>query len=485
MKPNNSGRRPTQIAAAFGAILLTAGCASAARDTVQASLPSHMDRGVGQLLQYCTKFQESGDLTMAAGLCERAHRLDPADPAPLTQLAEILVAMGRTEQAINAYRRILETSPDNAQARLALGKLYVSLGQHDLAVAELRTAVQDKPGDPRIYNALGVAHGLQGAHEAALHAFEAGLRAAPEDMSLRSNQGLSLVLNGRYEEGIQVLEALAADPHAKETSRHNLQLAYNMVNAAHSDEATAEKSSSDGLAPEGAGMVERTPVASAEPPPAPVAHVEEVSSPLALSEAPAPEAGPEGLGSAETEAGEPASRAQAEDAAPVASARTDPPRRWPRRMQTARVGSAGTADSDAPSAFMGEYMSADAGLEPAPEEPDAPEPEVAARQPDAPTTAAPGGQDYSVQLASYRSEARAERGWAELVASAPDLLESLEPVIRRADLGEGRGTFYRLRTAPTTRDDADALCTALQSRGLECLIIKQLSPHGDGGARRG
>ena len=77
------------------------------------------------------------------------------------------------------------------------------------------------------------------------------------------------------------------------------------------------------------------------------------------------------------------------------------------------------------------------------------------------------------------------RGWTELLAAAPDLLDSLKPEVRRADFGEDGGTFYRLRTAPTTKGDADALCTELQTRGFDCLVIKEAPAATDGGSQTG
>ena len=157
----------------------------------------------------------------AAGLCERAHRLDPDNPAPLMRLAEILTEMGQRRQAVAAYQRIIETSPDHAEAQFALGKAYITLEQYDLALGHLQVALQNKSEDARIYNALGIANGLLGAHGSAQEAFQAGLQAEPGDVSLRSNLGLSLVLVGRYQEGITILEEVVADPAATETSLEN------------------------------------------------------------------------------------------------------------------------------------------------------------------------------------------------------------------------------------------------------------------------
>ena len=80
---------------------------------------------------------------------------------------------------------------------------------------------------------------------------------------------------------------------------------------------------------------------------------------------------------------------------------------------------------------------------------------------------------YTVQLASYLSEGRAMRGWTELRNTAPELLETIAPVVHRAELGQDAGTVYRLRTAPTSKGEAEALCTELKSRDIDCLVIKE------------
>ena len=124
---------------------------------------------------------------------------------------------------------------------------------------------------------------------------------------------------------------------------------------------------------------------------------------------------------------------------------------------------------------MGEYLSADASFEETPAEPSEPAAaEVAASQAIAPSPPdADIESSYAVQLASYLSEGRAMRGWAELRNSAPELLETIVPVVHRAELGQDVGTFYRLRTAPTSKGEAEALCTELKSRDIDCLVIKE------------
>ena len=534
MKRNNSARRSAYVAAALGAVLLTAGCAGTS-DPRFANRPANLDGGVGQLLRYSSKFWKSGDLVTAAGLSERAHMIDPGNPAPLMQLADILVAMGKPEQAVSAYRLIVDGAPDNVEARYALGKLYINLAQYDLAAAEFRAALRYKGRDPRLHNALGVAHGLAGAHDSALQSFEAGLKVAPKHISLRTNMGLSLVLNGRYEEGIKVLEAVAADPGANETSYQNLQLAYGMIGTADAGPAIPEAASAQADTtpdPVVTAELRAAPAAVVRPveiqdrdatPGTPVPLIQEaqreqaverngdIETPIEVTvfdtpdfdapELDAPELDAPELDASDFDALAFDIPANGGEALAGSIDETSPDRRSPLRMQTARAATTDLEDSGAPSAFMGSFLAAEANIGEAPavaSVPAAPEREVvpervvAAVQPAvtpqpiaAARTEIDTARRYAVQLASYLSEGRAMRGWTELLASAPDLLDSLEPVVRRADLGEDMGTFYRLRTAPTTKSDADALCMELQTRGIDCLVIKEAPAASDGGSQTG
>ncbi len=475
MKTNNPAKRPVKVAAAFGVILFTAGCATA-YDPMYVGVPKNLDAGIGQLLRYCSKFQDSGDLVTAAGLCERAHNLEPRNPAPLMQLAMILNRMNRPAQAMLAYRTILDVDPRYTDARYALGKMHIARGEYDLAAAQFQTALRQKPNDPRLFNAIGVAHGLIGANASAMQAFTDGLKVAPRNIPLRNNLGLALVMDGQHEEGVQMLEAVAADPAADETSHHNLQLAYGMVTAAKADaEASAAEQADTGMVQESAVTIEPVMVetknqiaAAASPAPEPITS-SETPSPFVL------EIETERVFTTTGEIEIPIDITVREDTVSAGQSSESP-----LRMQTARAATgdavdanfedANFEDANASNAFLGAYLTADAATGTPEMAPKDSEPQVAALQPMSPPKS--GGR-YVVQLASYLSEARAMLGWSELRGTAPDLLDPVSPVVRRADLGGGQGTVYRLRTAPAAKSDATTLCTELKARGLDCLVVKE------------
>lgn len=477
MKPKHPGRRSPQIAAALGALLVTASCTglSAQNPSTRAVLPDKLDGGVGQLMSYCGKFRSKGDLVTAAALCERAHRLDPDNPAPLMRLAEILAEMGQPRQAVAAYQRIIKSAPDHAEAQFALGKAYITLEQYDLALGHLQVALQNKSEDARIYNALGIANGLLGAHGSAQEAFQSGLQAEPGDVSLRSNLGLSLVLVGRYQEGITILEEVAADPAATETSLENLQLAQGLYSTAQAEVALAALDK-PGDAPEDVSDLDAEQITLDRGEPmdlsaqieAPMAEDPLVVTPLAVRLDASRQ-------TAEISLIDDSDPPDAELALDQATLPT---------TQTAKAWPPEAVEDFNPTALIGDYLSVDVRPDAPAAQISTPNTQIANLSPTAPIHDTPGADaNYTVQLASYKSEENARKGWELLRGKATDLLQEFDPVIRRADLGPDKGVFYRLRTPRITKDAADQLCNALKERGIDCLKVKETSGTADTAAR--
>lgn len=74
-----------------------------------------------------------------------------------------------------------------------------------------------------------------------------------------------------------------------------------------------------------------------------------------------------------------------------------------------------------------------------------------------------------LHLASYRSEASAMKGWQEVLERNRAALTTMKPIIRRVDLGEGKGIFYRLMTGSfASMADAEATCVKLKQNNQFC-----------------
>lgn len=103
-------------------------------------------------------------------------------------------------------------------------------------------------------------------------------------------------------------------------------------------------------------------------------------------------------------------------------------------------------------------------------------PQTAAATPEpaptpAPAAASGGGDGWRVQLASLRSRAAAERGWANLRNRAPDLLNGQPLTIEQARVSGS--TYFRVQAGDFgSRSDANGLCQQLKARGLDCIVTR-------------
>lgn len=181
------------------------------------------------LLDYCKKLHERENLNLAAGICNRAHEVDPTNPEPLIALARVLEDMQLSDSAIEAYRAALLLDPQQTDALYGLGKIYIDRKQYGLATEPLEVAVLMESDDARVYNALGVVMDQQGQHETAQTYYRQGLAYSPRNVSLRNNLGLSMVLDGRSEEGMAMLRDVAAEPESGPMAGRNLAMAAQIV----------------------------------------------------------------------------------------------------------------------------------------------------------------------------------------------------------------------------------------------------------------
>ncbi len=84
-------------------------------------------------------------------------------------------------------------------------------------------------------------------------------------------------------------------------------------------------------------------------------------------------------------------------------------------------------------------------------------------------TASAGG--YGMQIASLPSEQEAKRSQANMAAKYASVIGGHPMEVRKVDIA-GKGTYYRVRVAVGSKDDAAALCVKFRAAGGTCLISK-------------
>ena len=154
------------------------------------------------------------------GRCEEAIRcydkvleLDPQDALAWNNKGRSLDSLGRHEDAIRCYDKALELNPRNATAWHNKGLSLDSLNRYEEAIRCYDKALELDPQDALAWNNKGNSLDSLGRYEEAICYHDKALELDPQDASAWYNKGNSLVRLGRHEEALRCYDkALELDP---------------------------------------------------------------------------------------------------------------------------------------------------------------------------------------------------------------------------------------------------------------------------------
>jgi len=154
----------------------------------------------------------------ARELLARGVAIDPASGLRQLHLGNALRALGRSEEAVAAYRRAVELDPHRFDAWLNLGQTCAGSGHGDEAIAAFRRAVALAPADMRASTALAAAlvRGAPGcgepaaAYAEAVALLETGWSRASDPSRAQLVLAKALEASGRWTEAAAHLESLLA-----------------------------------------------------------------------------------------------------------------------------------------------------------------------------------------------------------------------------------------------------------------------------------
>lgn len=166
-----------------------------------------------------------GDPRMVLEEALAAHdiRNDPANFEAHYNLAAMLQAHGRVEDAIKEYESALRLRPDDAAANNALGAALLADGQPQPAARMLSDALKSRPDYFDAHYNLGNALAQLGDMEGAAQQFRLALQKQPNDANAEADLGSALAELGRYAEAENHYKrALEIDPN-QAVARENLE----------------------------------------------------------------------------------------------------------------------------------------------------------------------------------------------------------------------------------------------------------------------
>ncbi|HEX4286323.1 MAG TPA: tetratricopeptide repeat protein [Terracidiphilus sp.] len=123
----------------------------------------------------------SGELDGALADINEALTLNTSDPASMQLDGDILMKLGKTEDAINVYKKILDKDPDNRFALTSLGYASRAAGRDQDAEKYFEQLEQADPSLYVPYLALGDLYAARRDYSKAQVSYEAGFKHAPQN----------------------------------------------------------------------------------------------------------------------------------------------------------------------------------------------------------------------------------------------------------------------------------------------------------------
>ncbi len=155
-----------------------------------------MNSDLGRVLR------QQGRAVEAVELYRRLLQSQPGHADALCQLAAAFKELRHADQALETYRQLIRLHPRHAEGLMALGTLLAEQGQLDQAVKWLQQAVEARPELAQARHNLGVGLGGLGHLDDARAQLEEALRLQPDYPEAHYNLGNILNRMGLHEEAI-------------------------------------------------------------------------------------------------------------------------------------------------------------------------------------------------------------------------------------------------------------------------------------------
>lgn len=118
-------------------------------------------------------------------------------------VALVKSAMGRSDEAIDAYKQAINLAPDQIFAWNNLGNLCIKIGRNDEALVTFQKAVDCNPRDPIAWNGLGMVYYRIGYADDAVTAFRKAIQFMPSFAQPWNGLGEVYASVGRTEDAIK------------------------------------------------------------------------------------------------------------------------------------------------------------------------------------------------------------------------------------------------------------------------------------------
>ncbi len=137
--------------------------------------------------------------------------------------------LGRTDEAVEEYKKAIAIYPDDYKAHYNLGVVYDQQGLLDTAVQSYQRALQINPAYPNAHFNIGIIYQKQGLMDKAIGHFRNVTELDPADFKARNNLGVALAVQGNLDKALQEWEKVLEIDPANKSARENILKAREMI----------------------------------------------------------------------------------------------------------------------------------------------------------------------------------------------------------------------------------------------------------------
>lgn len=166
-----------------------------------------------QLFDTAVSLHRQGQLTQAESFYRQILRQLPHQSDTLNALGMLLVQQGKSKEAIQTFRKALQTDGKAAHIHLNLGEAFRASGNYKDAATSIKRALQIQPKYPEAQFCLASLLHDQGQLEDAISCYRKVLDAMPEFAPAHNSLGVALQESGNLNDAItSLLSAIRWQP---------------------------------------------------------------------------------------------------------------------------------------------------------------------------------------------------------------------------------------------------------------------------------
>jgi tetratricopeptide (TPR) repeat protein len=187
-------------------------------------------------------FEANGNLDQAVNAYKKALETDPGYGPARLALVQAQIARGDKEGAFAEAQRLATDMPGSGEAQLELGRILLRKNDYAGAIPPLERAVNLTPGTAEAHALLGRAYQFNHRSEDAVAEYKKAVELDAKNLDYRTTYGLLLGITGQHEAGIAELKKVIATPGYKDSAAYvNLGWIYRNMNKATESIAAYKK----------------------------------------------------------------------------------------------------------------------------------------------------------------------------------------------------------------------------------------------------